>query len=220
MAQIFAPGVAMLRLVGVVGSNPQAQILHFYGGTTAAWSQAQINTLATSAFTSVSAHLAAQLGANVRYDYAEAVDLTDAVQRVAKTTAAPVPGTQVAPFLALGSSVMVNHHIGARYRGGHPRTYFPPPAVAFTNNGDTWTAAYVSAFQAAYDNFRDDILVALTAGGLGGAVQCAPRYTYSYTADANKHKFLKERTGFIGPFPISQSLVSDQVRTQRRRLGP
>src|SRR5205823_14812909 len=98
------------------------------------------------------------------------------------------------------------HHIGARYRGGHPRTYWPPSNVGNCPDGDTWGANFVNTFQGFHQNFLDDILTALNGAGLATAQHCAPRYTYSYTADATKHKYVKTRTGYIGPFPIIQSV--------------
>jgi hypothetical protein len=159
-------------------------------------------------------------GSAIKWDYAEAIDLTDAVQRIARTTTAAVVGTNPNGVMAAGSSIMVSHHIAARFRGGHPRTYWPSLPVPSSNDGDVYTPATVSTFTTSYNNWRDAILAALTSAGVSGPVQCAPRYTYSYTADANKHKFLKERTGYLGPFPIVQSVVSNQVRSQRRRYGP
>jgi hypothetical protein len=219
MALIPAPGVAQLRLVGTIGLENMAQVLHFYAGTGVAWTQGQINTLATSAFQHLAPGLLNSFGTNVSYHYAEALDLTDATERVARTTAPALPGTAGSPFSPNSSSIMVSHHIASRYRGGHPRTYFPPANATNGADGDTWTDSLVSSFQTAYNNWRDQIITDLIAAGMTGPVQCSPRYTYRYDADPNKHKFLKTKTGYVGPFPISQSIVSKQQRSQRRRLG-
>jgi hypothetical protein len=68
-------------------------------------------------------------------------------------------------------------------------------------------------------SFKNDIQAAVASAGLTSNSMCAPRYTYTYTPDSVKHKFIKTRTGFVGPFPITNSTVSPPMRTQRRRLG-
>ena len=219
MALIPAPGVAQLRLVGTIGLENMAQVLHFWTGTGAAWTQSQIQTLATSGLQHLAPNLVNSWGTNTTYHYAEAIDLTDATERTYRTTSSPIVGTAGAPFSPNSSSIMVSHHIASRYRGGHPRTYFPPGNATNGADGDTWTDSLVTSFQTAFDGYIAAITTDLIAAGLTGPKQCAPRYTYTYEADNNKHKFLKTKTGYVGPFPVTRSEVSKQQRSQRRRLG-
>jgi hypothetical protein len=157
---------------------------------------------------------------NVLTRQVDSVDLTDTVERAGTTPATDVTGT--VPYIAptLAACILVQHKIGARYRGGHPRTYLPPSGTANTTSGDTWTNTFVATATSAWTALKSGVNSDLAAAGLAAATQCAPRYTYTYTADNVKHKFTKVRSTFLGPFPVSGFTVDTQIATQRRRLGP
>lgn len=219
MAFVPAPGVAQFRLVGTVGANPWAVVLHMYNGTASAWSQAAINTLATTAQSAAVTNLVPRFTNQVVISFADAVDLTDSGLRYAKTTAAAATGTLTGFMPTLGSCVMINHRSNQRYRGGHGRTYFPGSNTGDATNSDTWATAMVTSWTTAFNNWRDAIFSALVAGGMAGPLLCIPRYSYTYHDDTNHHKWTKEKSGFLNAGTVSTSVVSTQIRTQRRRLG-
>lgn len=220
MAFVPAPGVAQFRLVGTVGGNPWAVVLHMFNGTSAAWSQASINTLATTAQSAAVTNFQARWTNQVTVQYADAVDLTDSTLRYAKTTAAAMTGTATGSMSTLAASLMISHRSNQRYRGGHGRTYFPGGPSSDTANSDTWSTAPVNSWTTAFNNWRDAIYSALTAGGVSQPQLCIPRYSYTYHDDTNHHKYTKERSGFLNAGVVTTSVVSTQIRTQRRRLGP
>lgn len=219
MAPIPAPGVAMARVRGTIGVNPWAVVLHFYNGTATIWSQAQINALATAVSSRWTSGILPQQANNVRYISTLAVDLTDNTQRISETPLGNLPGTGTAESPTLASCILISHRIASRYRGGHPRSYLPPPSKAQVTDGDNWQSAFVSTMQTAWNSFVSGVITDIGAAGVSSGSLCAPRYTYSYTADNVKHKFVKTRTSYQGPFPISSSVVSSKIATQRRRLG-
>jgi hypothetical protein len=150
---------------------------------------------------------------------AEAIDLSDATERTFQTPDQSTPGGTpgVAPTLA--ACIMIRHKIGVRYRGGHPRTYLPPSAVINTTDGDNWQAGFVTTVTTNWTAYTSGLQADLNSAGVLTNVQVVPQYTYSYTADATKHKFIKQRQGYKGTQPVLSFQVDKSIRSQRRRLG-
>jgi hypothetical protein len=220
MAFFPAPGVGQVRVTGTIGPNPFAVVLHWFQGAPSAWSQSQIQALATSVRSHWDTNLIPHFATNVHTLQADSVDLTDTTERAGITPPTSVAGGQAGNAPTLAACFLVSHKIGARFRGGHPRTYLPPGSSTNTTDGDTWQTSVVAVVQTAWDTFKAGVNSDLQAAGLATANQCCPRYSYSYTADPIKHKFVKARTGFIGAFPVTApSVVQTQIATQRRRLG-
>lgn len=220
MAFVPAPGVAQFRLVGTVGGNPWAVVLHMFNNTSNTWTQPAITALANTAQSSAVTNLIPRWTGQVIVNYADAVDLSDQTLRYAKTTANPATGTGIGSMPTLGTCLMINHRALQRYRGGHGRTYFPGGPVADSVNSDTWSASAVNTWTTAFNNWRDAIYAALTSAGVSSASICIPRYSYTYTNDSNHHKWTKEKSAFITAGVVNTSVVNNQIRSQRRRLGP
>jgi hypothetical protein len=116
------------------------------------------------------------------------------------------PGTAEDDPISAQACVLINHTIARRYRGGHPRTYFPPPAWGGLATPSTWDAGIISDFTAAWL----DIVGALT-GFSSGTTDWTGVVSVSYrTANAPR----------VDPVvdPIVGSSVNGRVCTQRRRL--
>jgi hypothetical protein len=220
MAFIPAPGVAQIRTSGKVGPNPWAVVLHWYAGNPVAWTTSQVQGLAQAVHNSWITNLVPMFATDVITTLTETVDLTDTTERAGIAGPLDTPGTSPGTVPTLAACILVSHKIGARFRGGHPRTYLPGSQASATADGDTWIASNVSNFQTRWDAFISTVKTDMQAAGLATNNQCCPRYTYTYTADNNKHKFIKTRTGYLNAFPITApSVVSHQIATQRRRLG-
>lgn len=219
MAQVFAPGVAESRVLGKIVTNNWAVVLHWGHGSTGSWTQAQMQTLADQVMTAWKTRLLPLQTANTTVNSIQTVDLTDAVQRSALSTVAGSSGTMTGSALPIGTSQMINFKIAQRYRGGHPRCYLPPPSISATSDMDTLTAPHVATLQTAFTNFVSDVVTGMAGAGTTGVVHVVPRYTYSYNDDPNKHKYTKERSGFLGTFTVSAYQASNQIRSQRRRFG-
>src|SRR5262244_2550820 len=127
MPFIAVPGVCQVVVNGHISSHRYAQVWHFHGpGSGTPWSATDLNTLVNQVYTSWNSNIRSLMGTNVVLNNVTAVDLTNTTPATAVSTGAALTGTgagQSEPSL----SVMVNFVIAARYRGGHPRTYFPPP---------------------------------------------------------------------------------------------
>lgn len=219
MTFIAAPGVAQLRFAGKIGGNSWACILHWNAGVAAPWTQSQVDSLATTAHSAYNTNLTPLFTNQVVLNEIQAVDLSDQVQRENTIEGLTEVGGQTGVAPTLAACLMINLHIGARYRGGHPRVYWPPGPNTDTSDADTWQAGTVTAMDNAFGSFQSAIRTALVSAGLANNGLCAPRYSYQYVDNTAKKRYDKVRQSFLGPFPVSSWNTSNQIRTQRRRLG-
>jgi len=109
------------------------------------------------------------------------------------------------------AAVCVTWKIGKRYRGGHPRTYFPPPGdVAMTASVNSWDQDFIDQYHTAAGNFRQAMQqVTVTPGDLC----CVHRYR---TLEAGV-------VTTLDPPQVSRFIdhdVDNRIDSQRRRLGP
>jgi len=142
------------------------------------------------------------------HDELTAVRVTDlATDTGAQGSAAlALTGSDDNPSVPSNACVLVNHTISRRYRGGHPRTYYPPGGVDWMATQQTWTPDLVTAFgnaEAAY------ALAASTfsESGCEGVYNVNVSYR---TGDAPRVDPVVDQ--------ITGSTVASIIRTQRRRL--
>lgn len=115
--------------------------------------------------------------------------------------------------LVLGSDLprqiaaVASWKVNMRWRGGHPRTYWPSGRTSNVQNGNSWTATSITNFSVANQSYLNAVN-AITAGGLTGKL-CCVRYVSG---------------GQILPNPLVLDIVGvdidSRIDTQRRRLGP
>lgn len=122
------------------------------------------------------------------------------------TFTAGLTGEDENDSMPVGSAVLVNHTIGRRYRGGHPRTYYPPPGI----DGFAQPAAWTSEVVAAYGNAEAAYALEATEF-LDSGCQGVYNVNVSYVSDGSAR---------VDPVvdQIVGSVVSGTCRTQRRRL--
>lgn len=138
----------------------------------------------------------------------EAVRVTDlnTVDGAVGSHAFAAPGTSVGVTLPAGCCALVNHTIARRYRGGHPRTYYPAPTTVAYSAPNAWASDFVTdlgSAEAAYaleaSTFSDS--------GCEGVYNVNVSYV---TDDADRVAAVVDQ--------ITGSIVSGTIRTQRRRL--
>jgi hypothetical protein len=115
-------------------------------------------------------------------------------------------GTYDGPASPAQACVLANYEIVRRYRGGHPRTYFPPPAAVYLLSPSEWTAGEVTAvgdYVTALFNVFNTASEGTT--DLGGPVCVSYR-----TGNAPRVAPLVE--------PVTGFVVSPILATQRRRI--
>jgi hypothetical protein len=108
--------------------------------------------------------------------------------------------------LSAQACLMVNLVIARRYRGGHPRVYFPPPALGVLASPGTWSSAVISDFNGAMTLLN----AAFNDAGSGGTTLAGWVCPSFKTGNAWRVTNLVE--------PVTGWSVNGAVKTQRRRL--
>lgn len=118
-------------------------------------------------------------------------------------------GTDASALLPASACTLVSWEIARRYRGGHPRTYFPIGTVGSlaSDSSKLFDPTYLEAVSAACETFRG--VCSYMDGGTGFTWNLA---SVSYTSGLTPR-----------PIPIHDNVTSAVVRervcSQRRRLG-
>jgi len=96
-----------------------------------------------------------------------------------------VTGTRAGDIVPASAALVVSHRIGRRYRGGHPRNYWPFGVQNDMQDAQTWTDAFVTECDGVIDAFMG----AINAAGWSGAG----------TLDSVNVSYYEGFTVFIGP---------------------
>ncbi len=120
-----------------------------------------------------------------------------------------IAGTNADMGTAANAAVLVNYPSSIRYRGGHPRSYWPAPCYGELTDDTHWTAGFITAvgtFTAAVQNDYSTLTVSST--NLTG--MCAVSY---YTAKALR------ATPYVMAISNGAYTVVSRIASQRRRIG-
>jgi hypothetical protein len=211
---IFVPGTCQMTLTGHISNHKYNQVLHFHApGVGIPWLASDLQTITNTAFTQWGVRLKALFAPNVKLDSIASVDLTNSTPASVVSAGAPITATGAGnnePSLA----TMVNFTIAARYKGGHPRTYFPPlAATAVGVNSDQWSSTAVTAFNTAVGLWFGDIVVSVPS-----TVHTVPLFGYTYLDDPVHHNYKRTKTSFLGSYAVGSYSTSGIIRSQRRRM--
>ena len=135
-----------------------------------------------------------------------AADLTNTTASYNSISITPVPGTRTGTANPSNSALVSSWQINHRYRGGHPRTYWPIGVTTDVSSGSQWSATFRPLALSSIQAFRT-ALNAITTG-----------------ATSYKMVSVSRRQGGVliptpTPFSINGVVVHGRVDTQRLRLG-
>lgn len=200
-----APNILKFVFKGHNIDTDWVNILHFSYETTAPTSP-ELNTMATTALAAWASDIMPHVGAASSVDQLEITDLTSdtAARGLAIGT---TPGTLSGGEITSQAATLVNYGIARRYRGGHPRSYLPPPTVGVMADSSHWTPAFVAAVNTAMQSF---VSAVEAAGWTGSGTILFVNLSYFSGNAVRVDPVVDAITG------ISTSLV---VATQRRRVG-
>jgi len=217
--QVPVPGVAQVTYGGTFGSQPWAVVHHWRLGTsTADWSSANLTSLVNAASSAFATRFASHMPVSVSLRDVRAVDIGAAVPAVGEnTTVHPGTGTGTA-FSASSGCCVISNHIGARYKGGHPRSYWPFGTQQDVANEFQFTTTFIGVIAQAMANYIEDIVIALPGSGAGAANHCVPLYTYEVVNDSLNHKYKRIRNGLKAVYTVQSYSANLTYGTQRRRL--
>lgn len=115
-------------------------------------------------------------------------------------------GTLIGGGLSNQTALCITWKVNYRYRGGHPRSYLPPPTSAETSGGNLWSVAFQSLAQTNARAFRTQVN-SINQGGTTFKL-CAVRYISGGQQLATPLVLL-----------VQDAIVHTRIDSQRRRLG-
>jgi hypothetical protein len=129
-------------------------------------------------------------------------------------------GSRAGTFTDAAACVLEHETVARRYRGGHPRAYWPFGVAEDLQDGQTWKAAFVAACQAALTTWATDIqtdIAAVLGDGRGVNVSYYHGST-PFTGPTGRVRNIS--TPRVTPLVdlLTGSTVKTGVANQRRRL--
>ena len=170
----FVPNVAKLQLFWDVNGFGAMTVHHllYTGGPPDA---ATCATIATDVRNNSSSHLTAAFPSGVSINEHRVTDLSSATGAEGQNTTSVV-GTEGASALLTNQTCFVTHYPTAlRYRGGHPRTYWPMGQDGDLVDTSHWSSSFVAAATALVQAWVN-ANAAITAGGTSITSMCAVSY--------------------------------------------
>jgi hypothetical protein len=170
-------------------------------------SNADCVTLANAAYTLFGAHLAGLMHTSWEAGNVTVTDLTSPTSGVGSSTMGVITGTNSGHPLPASAATLVNLIVHRRYRGGHPREYWPLGDSDNLNDERSWSPAYVTAFNSDYGAFTSGI-----GASTAGTTTIAGRVNVSYYAGFTVHTGTTGRARNVAT-PRSSALVDIVVDT-------
>jgi hypothetical protein len=194
-----------LKVAGTKLSAPWNNVFHVkYTGSQP--TSVQIDALCNSFLAAYIAQFAPTMDTDTTIDSVSGADLTSQTASIGVSSGAGANGSLVGPTLTAQVALVVSWQINLRYRGGHPRTYFPSGTVDVVVGGRTWSASILTLMDTAAGAF-------ITA--VNGITTGANSYALSVVS--RQSATLLRPTPFV--LPVIGHAVHTRVDTQRRRLG-
>lgn len=208
------PNVIRLKLNGMNQTTPWVGLFfwHYLGAPPTA---ANLNSFCTAAVAAWQSSLTPSFSNFVSVVNAQAWDLSSpaGASGIGGTTAV---GTRVGSALPVSVAACVGWKVSYRWRGGHPRTYWPAGVLGDVTSGHLWAETARAAFEAGNEGWLSQ-MNAITLGGAGGYLTCI-RYVHTvHNEDGTKN------VEYLNPpldLQIQRAVVDARLDTQRRRLGP
>jgi hypothetical protein len=200
------PNVLRIRLAGLYDGGPWNAIQHWhYTGSapnsTAVSAVCQGFETAWDDFIGPTCHTSVSLEAVEGWDLTSPSGANGIAQSGA--TGDLITGSQ----LPRSVCAVVSWKVNFRWRGGHPRTYWPSGTTTSTQNGNSWTTTALNQFATGNQSYLNSVN-SIVASGLTGKL-CCVRYVADKQLLANP--LVLDIVGLD---------VDSRIDTQRRRLGP
>lgn len=173
------PKVIRVSYKFAIGEDLGAICREFYQYTGSAATATELATAASG----LSADYAENLAPLATPDRVlELVTITDLSSSTAPEGefATSVPGTRGGVALPASAAVLASQKVLRRYRGGHPRTYWPFGSDGDMADAQTWTAGFVTAAHNALNTYYIG-LAATMPSVLGTVTNCNVSYYEGFT---------------------------------------
>lgn len=214
------PAVLRCALSGVIGTGYVFLTRFYVGYSGTAPTNAELTTWNGVVGTAYGTYLKALVDTNNELTQIETTDLSSATAAAA-TTAEAITGTRSGTDATADMCVVTSYRIARRYRGGHPRGYWPMGTMTDVAGPGTWSGSFITSVNSNMANFMNAICTAPWSGG-GTLGQENVSYYEGFTATpyppSGRYKNVaKLRAG--GPLtdPITSIVAQTSIGSQRRR---
>lgn len=194
---------------------PWANVLHFeYAGT--APSNAVCATLAGDVETAWSTHLAPECPSPTQLTKVTVTDLTSDTAGAGEWLG-NVPGTRGDDGIPANAAVLITYPAPLRYRGGHPRQYLYVGGNADFEGSAKWSTLFTAEAQLHWHDFLAAVQ-ALSASGTALGSFGAIRYYGKFLPNSGPPRYRLD-TPLPMVIPIAEAVASQEIASQRRRIG-
>lgn len=183
-------------------------------------STADLDTYASGVLGTFDTDLKALCDGATHADQCEVVDLTSPTSAIS-IASDDIGGTRSGGNTPADLCVVVSYQVARRYRGGHPRGYWPFGVVEDFDTTYTWSSDFLDAVNTGLGNFFDD----LNGGGWGGAgtlKHVNVSYYQGFTVVTNPTTGRASNVPTLRGAPLVDEVTDIHPRssmgTQRRRL--
>lgn len=202
-------------IVSSIRSDANVENIFHIGYSGTAPSAAQLATYLTSDFVPATETLYnAEGSTDLTGDTVEMIDLSSSTGAT-QSEGLTVSGVRTGDFAPASAAVVVSWAIDRRYRGGHPRTYFPfgTAGTYEASSSKLWDTGFIDAIGTAIG-----VWVAAITGVTVGATVFEDLVNVSYVdKNLNPTPPYRRTTPIVDT--IVGSVVKQRICSQRRRLG-
>lgn len=155
--------VLRVRALFTVYGKVDQGLRSFYSYTGTAPSDSTCDSIASDIYTGIADDIMPYVSEYTTLTEVIVEDLSDSTAGVGSGTGSTA-GSLSGGIIPAQSAVVTSYEISRRYRGGHPRSYWPGPDATKVQDINLWTTAFVSDFQTAIDTLEAAILTIDTSG--------------------------------------------------------
>ena len=202
--------MARIKMSGSYQGQPVVTLFYWHYNASSVDTNA-LATLASAYLQGWTQHLASAFHTSVNYNAAEAWDLASRTGAVGVSQSSN-PGTRPGSPLTVNVALCSSWKVQYRWRGGHPRTYWPAGVAGDVTTGNQITQVLADNFQAGCENLLV-MLRGLTINGQGG-YPALVRYVHTPAPGAPPEYFNPPLD-----LEITDVAVHRRLDSQRRRYG-
>ncbi len=217
------PDVAKVLKVAVIwsdGINTDIVTRFYLQYTGAAPSAAELNTFCIAVKDQVVTNFNFAINAAYTLGRVHAIDLSSPSGAEGNWSGG-VPGTGTLTPLGADMAVVISYEISRRYRGGHPRGYWPFGQSGDLEDPQRWSTDLTTAVQTNVLLFFPALAAAVWSGG-GTLQQVNVSYFLGFTVVTNPTTHRARNVPTVRATPVVDAVTSyvtrTHVGTQRRRL--
>jgi len=214
------PNVLRIEFHFTIGTDVNALVRWHAAYTGTAPSDATCNAIAEAIWNYANSQWASFMCDSTKLTGVKVQDLSSATAGIGEWIA-DVVGTRGSGQIGAGMAVLVNGHIGRRYRGGKPRSYFPFGIASDITDEQDWGASLVSNTTTIVNGMVTAIEAISISGTICGSTVNVSYYegVYSTPSPTNPARYINRPLKRVTPVVdvITTWTAKARIGSQRRR---